>query len=579
MPSHSNYLQAIQDFQNARRKAALKEVIARLTGDTAELLSFEEVRQKLRLGEGNQSQLKEIPLDAIVGSVGRYTDFTRDFLPRRDSDQARWVNVRTKVDGMAGLPPIKVYQIGEAYFVIDGNHRVSVARQLGATHIHAYVTQVRSRVPITPETQPDDLIIKAEQLNFYEHTRLDQLRPQADLTVTVPGQYPILEEHISVHRYFMAREQQRKVPFEEAVVHWYDEIYLPVVQIIRDRGILRHFPGRTETDLYLWISRHRLDLEHQLGWSIDTPEVIEDLVTHYSSDFREVLSHLTNRILDVVTPDSLESGPPVGHWRQEHVSSRKDDRLFKNILVTLDKDHNNWRAVEQALIIANREKATLHGLHVIPKGESSSHYPTNELETRFLKRCKAAGVPGEVAVERGVIARVICQRAMWSDLIISNLNHPPGDHPVQRLGSGFRTMVRRCSRPILAVPGQISELQHALLAFNNSPKAREALFISAYLQGKWGCQLTVLTINPDREAGKEIQEKARTYLSQKGLEAQYVHLETVVSGERILHTAYARQCDCILMGGYTAQPVIEVVIGSTVDQVLRQTRIPVLICR
>jgi hypothetical protein len=238
---------AVNDFYRARSQANLKEIIALFTGSSIELLSYEDVRQKLRAQIGNERILKDIPLDAIVGSVGRYTDFTRDFLPRRDSDKDRWTRVQMAIFGTTGLPPIDVYQIGEVYFVIDGNHRVSVSRQLGATYIQAYVTEVRSRVKLTPDIQPDDLIIKAEFVNFLEKTRLDEHRPEIDFTVTTPGKYPILEEHIEVHRYFVGIEQQREIPYQEAVTDWTDYVYLPVIEIIRDSGILRYFPGSLNT--------------------------------------------------------------------------------------------------------------------------------------------------------------------------------------------------------------------------------------------------------------------------------------------------------------------------------------------
>ena len=146
----------------------------------------------------------------------RYTDFTRTFLPREDFDKDRWARVMQEATGPTGLPPIEVYQIGDVYFVIDGNHRVSVVRQMGATHIQAYVTEVETRVPLSPDIQPDELILKAEYTNFLEVTRLDELRPGADLNMTVPGRYGTLLEHIEIHRYFMGLELQREISHEEA---------------------------------------------------------------------------------------------------------------------------------------------------------------------------------------------------------------------------------------------------------------------------------------------------------------------------------------------------------------------------
>ena len=83
-------------------------------------------------------------------------------MPRQDSDSGRWAGVKVAVTELGGLPPIEVYQIGEVYFVLDGNHRVSVAREVGARHIEAYVRQVTTKVPLSPDTEPDELIIKAE---------------------------------------------------------------------------------------------------------------------------------------------------------------------------------------------------------------------------------------------------------------------------------------------------------------------------------------------------------------------------------------------------------------------------------
>ena len=161
MSMNNLFVHAINDFKKARQKAAMQGILARITGKPTELLSYEEVRQQLRAIEGSKTVLRDIPLDAIVGSVGRSKDFTRNFLPLTDSDQDRWARVMAGTASLSGLPPIEVYQIGEVFFVFDGNHRVSVARELEANSIQAYVREVRTRVNITPDIQPDDLITKA----------------------------------------------------------------------------------------------------------------------------------------------------------------------------------------------------------------------------------------------------------------------------------------------------------------------------------------------------------------------------------------------------------------------------------
>jgi nucleotide-binding universal stress UspA family protein len=579
MTEQLSYARAISDFREARRKAAIREIMGRITGKSTELLSYEEVRQKLRALESGKVELRQIPLDAIVGSVGRYTDFTRDFLPRHDSDEVRWAQVMAVTTGQMGTPPIEVYKIGEVYFVLDGNHRVSVARQLGATTIEAYVTEVRTKVELTPETRPDELIIKAEQTNFLEQTKLDRLRPNSDFTSTNPGQYPILLEHIEVHRYFMGIDEKRHITYQEAVVHWHDEVYCPIIQIIRDRGILRHFPGRTETDLYLWISKHRAELEEALEWHVDTKAAVADLQSRFSPEFSKTFSRVRSWIYDVVTPDALESGPAPGVWRQEAMQQQRADNLFANILVTISSLDEHWLALDQAIKIAQYESGQLQGLHIVGKESDIESEEVSQLISEFDRRCHAANVHGHLAVEVGSIARVVCQRSHWTDLIVSKLSHPPEDDLISRLSSGFRTMIRRCPRPIMAVPDHVTGLTKALLAYNGTPKADEGLYLATYLAAKWKSQLCILTIEHEDIEAATIQQKATQYLDEHRVQGDFILSEPGQRSEIILQTAENNQCDFIIIGGYKASPVVEAVLGSVVDEVLRKTQIPLLICR
>ena len=459
MKDLSAYSSAVVDFQNARRKAELQNLLSLLTGRSTELLSYEEVRQKLRAIESNRQELKDIPISAIIGSVGRYTDFNRDFLPRYENDQDRWSRVMVKAIGSVGLPPIDVYQIGDAYFVLDGNHRISVAKELGATQIQANVTEVKTKVPITPDLSPDDLIIKAEFVHFLEKTELNILRPESDLTLTAPGRYPVLLEHIAVHQYFMGIDEGREIPYSEAVAHWYDNVYLPIVEVIKERGILHYFPDRTEADMYIWLAKHQEELKNDLGWQIDTELVADDLISQYATSLTQIVSRVTSKILDAVTPDGLESGPPTGRWREEQLSQRKEDHLFQNLLVGISMDDLEWQALDQAIRIAKKENATLRGLHVVPREDMLESAETVAIVDAFNQRCQQANITGDISIQVGSAARKICERAHWADLIIGKLDHPPEDQVLGRLSSGFRIMVRRCSRPILAVPGSASTLK------------------------------------------------------------------------------------------------------------------------
>jgi nucleotide-binding universal stress UspA family protein len=556
----------------------MERIMARLTGRSADLLSYDEVRQKLGARGSKRVSLREIPLDAIVGSVGRYTDFTRSFLPRKDSDENRWARVQMAVKGLKGVPAIDVYQIGEAYFVRDGNHRVSVARQLGAAHIQARITEIHSRVPLSPDVQPDDLILKAEYADFLERTNLDRLRPEVDLEVTAPGRYQLIEEHIGVHRHFMGIEQQREIPFEEAAAHWLDRIYLPVVRVIRRRGVLRDFPGRTETDLYLWVSEHRAALEKVLQWEIEPGEAASDLAARFGSQPRRSVARLGGRILEAVTPDELEDGPSPGQWRTDRLATRHGDCLFADVLVPISDQEVAWHALEQALELARREGSRLRGLHVVPAEAQRESDQIKAIQEQFLQRCLAAGVNGSLVVEVGRVPRVIANRARWTDLVVVNISYPPAPTPTARLGSGFRTLIQLSPRPVLAVPQAPSPLRRVLLAYDGSPKANEALFVATYLRGCWQVPLVVVSVQEGNNVASTALEGARDYLESREVGATFVEERGQVA-DAILQTAQEHECDIVLMGGYGHSPVVELVLGSAVDQVLRQSPWPVLICR
>jgi hypothetical protein len=247
---------AKSDFESAMRTGFWRSLISWFTKSRNELLPFDEVRKLIPMQGMHEIGLKEIPLDQIVGSVGRYNDFDRAFLPRRTETRSRWISIDAARLLDVALPAIEVYKIGSFYFVKDGNHRVSVARRKGQAFIDANVIEVDVGVPINTEADIDDLIRLQEKSDFYVHTHLLDLRPEADIELTLPGGYPKLLEHINVHRWFMGEKRKSHVRYADAVAHWYDKVYLPLVKIIDQERTLDKFPGRTEADLYLWIIEH-----------------------------------------------------------------------------------------------------------------------------------------------------------------------------------------------------------------------------------------------------------------------------------------------------------------------------------
>ena len=244
---------AQDDFERAYRRGFWRKISSWLTGDRNELLPFDAVRDRIPLRGQHYLGLKQVPIDQILGSMGRYRDFDRAFLPRQVRTRSRWVSVDSAQYDDIILPPVELYKMGEVYFVRDGNHRVSVAREKGQDFVDAFVTEVEVTVPLTADVQIDDLDLKAEYAEFLEETKLDNIRPGAKIELTMEGEYERLLEHISVHRWYLGEGLEEEVPYEEAVASWYDNVYSPLVELIVDQKVLENFPGRSEADLYLWI--------------------------------------------------------------------------------------------------------------------------------------------------------------------------------------------------------------------------------------------------------------------------------------------------------------------------------------
>ena len=560
MPSNPiHLLMAIEDFQAARQRAGMEELLARIAGRSNELLSYEDVAAKLKLSARSDAGNQSIPINAIVGSVGRYADFTRSFLPRKLEDRERWARVKAEFLASGNsMPPIEVYKVGDAYFVLDGNHRVSVARREGFEFIEAHVIEVRTDVPVGPDIRAEDLIIKAEYAEFLAATGIMDVRPNVDLTVTACGGYEKLMEQIRVRQYLMKEAGQTDATLRDAAANWYDETYIPLAEAIRDRGLLHWFPNRTIADLYLWISENIAALEEELGWSIQSEAALTDVLTRRRS-----------------RASSKPSAP--GDWRKSRVIGRYTQSLFQDILVPLSGDVESWAALEQAIILARQENARLHGLHIVDSIEKSQASGALEVQARFDQACKEADIEGTLAIDVGEIVSKICERAVWTDLIVTKIAHPPLGG-LSSLASSFRALILKSSRPILAVPGTASLMKRAVVAFDGSPRSREALFVATYLAEMWKTELTVFSMLEGSRVKADVQDYVRRYLEIHEVEADYLLVESG-SMDTLLQVARERDIDVVLMGGYGRSVVRQIVLGSSLNAVLRDSSIPTFICR
>jgi nucleotide-binding universal stress UspA family protein len=370
--------------------------------------------------------------------------------------------------------------------------------------------------------------------------------------VTIPGQYQKLMEQICAQECLLEQTAQSNVPFQKAVEDWYDNTYIPLAEAIRDRGLLHWFPNRTTTDLYLWIAENRSQLEQELGWEIHSDIAATDLILKKNRK------------------------PQPGAWRKSRTVTRYTDNLFMDILVPLSGVEESWDSLEQAIFIAQREHATLHGLHIVDRKERAGGPASLEVKARFDRTCQAAGVVGKLVIEAGDVTRKICERAALTDLVVVKITNPPS-LGLSVLRSPFRTIIENASRPLLAVRAKASQFKRALLAYDGTERAKEAVFVAAYLAEMWKTELIVFTA-VDGNVRADTQDYVRRYLDIHEVEAKYMISERGAM-EHLKETVAHQNVDLLLMGSHGVSMLRQVFAGSALDYMLREARVPIFICR
>jgi uncharacterized ParB-like nuclease family protein len=279
-------IRAIQDFDSARARAFRRSLASILTGRATRLRSIEPLLRAAGLEGRSFGGVREIPVDKIVGSVapdGKAADFDPGFLPINRRTRERWTRIYLAMVEGDELPPIDVYKVDGNYYVIDGHHRVSVARNLGRPMINARVIDIKTRAPLDPDVDPEALLRAAEYAAFLETTQLHRSRPEARLECGRLGRYDEILTHILGHGYFMSLELKRQVTLQEAAASWFDHVYHPIAEAIRKHHVLDLLPGWTEADVYVEVTRRWLAMSAKGEQAGPDPAVESLLREHHRS--------------------------------------------------------------------------------------------------------------------------------------------------------------------------------------------------------------------------------------------------------------------------------------------------------
>lgn len=294
--------QANQDFTKAHNKALINEIAHFLSPKEASLISFNDIKSILKPKNEMYLGMKTIPIAQIVGSEGRYKDFDNEFFPKSNFMRDRWKHVDEANIKSIDLPPIKVYELAGLYFVRDGNHRVSVAKLRGTEFIDAEVVSLQSEIKLRPMRSLTSMvkqIISYEKRIFYAETLFGDITDFWGLDFSTPGQYDVIYNHILTHKYFINESQEAEIKFENAVTSWYTEVYCPIIDILEKKHIMREFPQRTKSDLYVWLIKYWDDLKKKLGDAIPLDEAVNDFKkdNYYAPRFFTKLKNMAQRFL------------------------------------------------------------------------------------------------------------------------------------------------------------------------------------------------------------------------------------------------------------------------------------------
>ncbi len=235
-----------------------------------------------------------VPLEKIVGSVGRYHDFDNQFKTHSPKVDERLKGIMDAMREGKNMPPIALYQIKEDFFILDGHHRFRAAVELGRSHIQSRI------VELLPSKNTLENKLYIEKIHFRDKAGLTEC-----IDLTEPGQIEHLDWQIGEHRKFLTEQKEQEITFKQAAADWYRTIYRPLATLIDNSKLVKSFPGRTVDDLYLYISVHQWEKGSKRTYGIGVDKLIptdmeafrQKMAEHKEQEYPEMKREITVFIL------------------------------------------------------------------------------------------------------------------------------------------------------------------------------------------------------------------------------------------------------------------------------------------
>ncbi len=279
--------------------------------------------------------------------------------------------------------------------------------------------------------------------------------------------------------------------------------------------------------------------------------------------------------------------------------------MIKTILVALDGSEHADAALQHALTLAERLEARVIGLHVIDivsiegsffhdisgslgfepyldfssKMREALRERGRVLLDAFSRQCADLHVSCDTVLAMGIVPNEICDQARTADLVVIGHRGINERFSTGLLGATAESVTRKSPKPVFVSPMVFREVRRPLLAYDGSARASAAMHAGAELCASLRLPLTVLHVARETgSAADRIVDEARRYLEPYGIEFT-VETTTGHPNERIVEVIAQRGFDLLFIGAYGHSRIIEMVLGSTTEYVLRKCECPVFLAR
>ena len=274
------------------------------------LVDFSVIEKSIQTYTLKDRGIEAIPIDKIIGSLGRYLDFSETLLPKKTDGSSRYEYIKSLMEKGINLEPIQVYQVLDNYFIIDGHHRVSVAKnEFKAKYIDAQVTEIKFNYKLSKDKNytfdsesTKKFLIKLEEDTFQHATFLNNKILIHPLKVTELKSFALLQQEILDFKKNYNNGELAKKSIIFSSYKWYAERFLHALNLMKKEDILSKFKNRTFTDLYVWIQRHKYFLSQQAGHDVGFDFTAHDFMEKYKNQkYLDIIpSIFTNIIISLL---------------------------------------------------------------------------------------------------------------------------------------------------------------------------------------------------------------------------------------------------------------------------------------